>query len=93
MARIYVTNTMGEAQVRVAVVARQGDADLCVFRVKSWGLATGDARWFITTDRQAANKHIFIAPERFSEVKICFVQDQSEAGWRDHASARRGLFS
>ncbi len=43
MARVYQTAHMGEAHLRVAIVAAQGQADLLVHRVGSWGMASGDA--------------------------------------------------
>ncbi|MFZ6675492.1 DUF6150 family protein [Undibacterium sp. Xuan67W] len=82
MARIYQTHLMGEAHVRVAVVSSRGDADLLVHRVSSWGLAVGDARWFITRDKQDATVWIYIGSRGFSQVKICFVDTYGEAGWQ-----------
>jgi hypothetical protein len=93
MARIYVTDTMGEAQVRVAIVDTRGSADLWVCRVSSWGLAVGDERWFVTSDRQSATKRVFFTSQGMAQVKICFVPTLGEAGWRDPARARPGLFS
>jgi hypothetical protein len=93
MARIFVTDTMGEAEVRVALVDTRGDADLWVCRVSSWGLAAGDERWFITPDRQSATKRVFFTSRGMSQIAVCFVSTLGEAGWRDPSRARPGIFS
>ncbi|WNL44447.1 DUF6150 family protein [Dyella sp. BiH032] len=93
MARIYVTDTMGEAQVRVAIIDTRGDADLWVCRVDTRGLASGDERWFFTQDQGEATKRVFFTSRGFAQVKVCFVPTLGEAGWRDPSRARRGLFS
>jgi hypothetical protein len=81
MARVYQTASMGEAHVRVAIVAAHGEADLLVHRVGSWGLANGDARWFITRDKQDASVWIHTCSIGMAEVKVCFVDNYAEAGW------------
>ena len=82
MARIYQTAVMGEAHVRIAIVEERGDADLLVHRVSSWGLAHGDARWFITRDKQDATAWIFFTSRGFAQLKVCFVDTLGEAGWQ-----------
>lgn len=82
MARIYQASSMGEAQIRVALVNERGVADLLVHRVGSWGLARGDALWFITKDKQDATVWLFFTSLGMAEVKICFVDNYSEAGWQ-----------
>lgn len=82
MARIYQTASMGEAHVRVAIVEERGDADLLVHRVGSWGLAHGDARWFITRDKQDATAWVFFTSRGFAQLRICFVDTFGEAGWQ-----------
>ena len=81
MARIYQAETMGEADLRVALVTDRGRADLLVNRVGSYGLAVGDALWFITTQRQSANVIVFFCSEGFAQLKVCFVPTRGEAGW------------
>ncbi len=81
MARIYQAANMGEAQVRVAIVSARDDADLLVHRVGSWGLARGDALWFITRNKQDATSWIYPCSIGMAEVKVCFVDNHSEAGW------------
>jgi hypothetical protein len=81
MARIYQTTSLGEAQVRVALVADRAQADLLVYRVGSWGLAHGDALWFITRDKQDANCWIHMTSLGMAELKLCFVDTYGEAGW------------
>lgn len=80
MAHIYQTNNMGDADLRVAIVQR-GDADLLVHRVDSWGLAHGDAHWFISRDRQSATAGIYFTSQGYAQLSICFVDNASEAGW------------
>ncbi len=82
MARIYQTSSMGEAHLRVALVSARGEADLLVHRVGSWGLAHGDARWFITRDRQDATAWIYFTSPGMAQVKVCFVDNYGEAGWQ-----------
>ena len=85
MARIYQAASMGEARVRAALVSR-GEADLLVCRVSSWGMAHGDARWFITRDKQEATAWVYFTSIGMAQVKICFVDGLGEAGWqRPHA--------
>ncbi|SIT15501.1 DUF6150 family protein [Chryseobacterium gambrini] len=81
MARIYQVASMGEAHIRVAIVSR-GDADLLVNRVSSWGLAHGDALWYITRNKQDATCVISFVSVGMAQVKICFVDTYSEAGWQ-----------
>ncbi|MFZ3183989.1 MAG: DUF6150 family protein [Pseudomonas sp.] len=92
MARIYQTATMGEAHLRVAIVANRGMADLLVNRVSSFGLAAGDGLWFITRDKQEATALVFFTSIGMAEVKICFVDSYAEAGWQ-HPSRYEGRFS
>lgn len=80
MARIYQTNNMGEADVRVALVPRD-NADLLVHRVASWGLAHGDAQWCITRERQDATASVYFTSQGFAQLCISFVDQASEAGW------------
>lgn len=82
MARIYQAATMGEANLRVALVDSRGEADLLVFRVSSWGMAAGDALWFITRSRQDATASVFFSSPGFADVTVCFVSSRHEAGWQ-----------
>ena len=82
MARIYQAASMGEAHIRVALVNERGVADLLVHRVGSWGLARGDALWYITKDKQDATAWLFFTSLGMAQVKICFVDNYSEAGWQ-----------
>lgn len=91
MARIYQAATMGEAHVRVAIVESRGDADLLVYRASSWGMAHGDAHWFITRDKQDATAWVFFTSRGFADVQVCFVNNRGEAGWQQ-PSRFRGRF-
>jgi len=82
MARVYQSASMGEAHIRVALVHERGVADLLVHRVDSWGLARGDALWYITRDKQDATVWLFFTSLGMAQVKICFVDNYSEAGWQ-----------
>jgi hypothetical protein len=81
MARIYQTFDYGEARIRAAVVSHRGKADLCVHRVSSWGLARGDALWYITTNKQDANLWVYFDSYGAAQLRICFVDTYGEAGW------------
>jgi len=81
MARVYQAASMGEAQIRVAIVKDRGEADLLVHRVGSWGMAHGDALWFITRNKQDATVWIYPCSIGMAQVKICFVDNYSEAKW------------
>lgn len=72
---------MGGADVRVAIVPRS-NADLLVHRVSSWGLAQGDALWYLTRDRQDATSRVFFVSQGMAQLKICFVDSYGEAGWQ-----------
>lgn len=91
MGRIYQTPSMGEAHVRVAIVENRGEADLLVYRAHSWGAAYGDANWFITRNKQDANVWVFFTSRGFSQLRVCFVDNQGEAGWQ-RSSRFRGRF-
>ncbi|BEV03634.1 DUF6150 family protein [Chryseobacterium gambrini] len=82
MARIYQTASSGEAQVRVAVVNSRDEADLLVHRVSSWGVAHGDALWYITRNKQDATCVISFVSVGMAQVKICFIDTYGEAGWQ-----------
>jgi len=82
MATIYQTTSMGEAHVLVALVPQRGEADLLVHRASSYGMAMGDARWFITRDKQSANTWVCFTSPGFAHVKICFVDNDGETGWQ-----------
>ncbi|MDB5815834.1 MAG: hypothetical protein JWM03_1270 [Rhodocyclales bacterium] len=81
MARVYQTASMGEAHIRVAFVSDRGQADLLVHRVGSWGLAHGDALWFITRNKQDATVWIYPCSIGMAQVKVCFVDNYGETGW------------
>jgi len=80
MALIYQVPTMGEAEIRAALVER-GMADLLVHRVLVKGQARGDALWYITKIRQEATSRVWFGSIGMSQVKICFVDSYGEAGW------------
>lgn len=91
MARIFQAESMGEAHIRVALVSERGQADLLVYRVSSRGLAIGDARWFMTRDKQDANCWIYYCSMGMAHIKICFVDTPGEAGWQKE-SLYKGRF-
>ena len=96
MARIYQTPSMGDAKICVAIVTNQGEADLLVCRVSSWGMANGDALWFITRDPQSTQTWVYFSSEGISQVKVCFVDSMGSAGWIDRGQAAmryRGCFA
>ena len=82
MARIYHSREIGMANIRAALVTHPGEADLCVYRVSSRGLAHGDAYWFICRDQGEATACVHFTSIGMAQVKICFVSARGEAGWR-----------
>lgn len=78
---IYQTSNMGEAHLRIALVAR-GSADLLVHRVASPGMARGDALWYIRRDRQAARVLACFTSLGMAQLKVCFVDSYGDAGWQ-----------
>lgn len=91
MAIIYVSPTMGDANLRVAIVTERGFADLWVCRVDSRGMANTAARWFITPDRQMANTVVHFCSPGMAQLTVCWVNALGESGWRvpDHPLRRR----
>lgn len=86
MARIYQTSLQGEAHIRLAVVDNPAQAELWVCRMSSWGLAYGDARWFITNNKQDANVWAYFGSIGTAQLCIHFVPTVGMAGWqvREH---------
>ncbi|MDQ0639312.1 hypothetical protein QF042_002877 [Pedobacter sp. W3I1] len=82
MARIYQTTSMGEAHIRIALVTDRSQADLLVHRVSSLGLASGDALWFTTSNKQDATCWVFFTSIGMAQIKVCFVDSLGEAGWQ-----------
>jgi hypothetical protein len=81
MAKVFVSDSMGMADVMVAVVRDRGRADLLVCRVDTYGAAGGAGLWFMTLSRQSANLTVFFCSEGMARLKICFVPTRGEAGW------------
>jgi len=71
------------ADIRAALVDRPGEADLCVKRVSSRGLAHDDALWYICRHRQDAQVCVYFCSRGMAEVKICFVNNYSMTGWKN----------
>ena len=82
MARVYQTFDRSEAHIRAAIVDQPGWADLCVHRVESWGQAVGDGLWYITRAREDATVRVYFGSVGEAEVRICFVDTYSAAGWQ-----------
>ena len=81
MARIFVTDMMGEADILVAIVEEQGFADLLVHRVATRGLAAGDDRWYMTDTRGDATCLIYLCSLGMSQLTVCMVDSYGAAGW------------
>lgn len=91
MARIWQAFSIGDAQIRAALVDHPGEADLCVHRVTAQGLARGDSLWFITRDRQNATARVCFCSRGMAQIRICFVDTFSAAGW-SRAHPLKGCF-
>jgi Family of unknown function (DUF6150) len=81
MTRIYESPTPKDAQVRVALVTDKGQADLLVYRVQTWDSSHGGAFWFLTRSKQEAQVCVYFCSLGMAELKVCFVNSPSEAGW------------
>ena len=82
MARVYQSHNIGMADIRAALVDHPGEADLCVYRVGSRGLAYGDAYWYICRDRGDATAAVHFTSRGMAQVRVCFVADRGQAGWK-----------
>lgn len=82
MAWVYQAASLGAAQLRVALLHELGLAELWVYRASSPGLAHGDARWFITPDREMAHTTIALCSPGMAQLRVCFVASPGLAGWR-----------
>lgn len=92
MTRVYQTENMGMAHIRAALVDHPGEADLCVLRVSSWGLALGDARWYICRNKHDAQVWIWFGSRGMAQIRICFVNNYTQAGWRTESHPLKGRF-
>ncbi len=81
MTMIFQSQDAGMADIRAAIVKHQGEADLCVKRVSSRGLAHGEALWYLCKDRGDAQKAVYFTSQGMAEIKICFVKDYGATGW------------
>lgn len=91
MAWVFQAASLGEANIRIAIVHDRGQADLLVHRVGSKGLAHGDALWYITRCQQDATVWIYPTSIGMADVCVCFVNTYGEAGWL-HPSRYKGRF-
>lgn len=89
MAIIYQASSMGDANLLVALVNAPGEADLCVYRVSSRGLAASEALWYITRNRNDAQVRLFFTSQGMAQLKVCFVSAMGEAGWQ-HPHRHKG---
>ncbi len=81
MPRIYQTPVMGEAHIRAAIVHSESEADILVYRASSWGMAHGEAYWFITRNKQDADVWMFFTDQGFAQLKVYFVETRGQAQW------------
>ncbi|WP_431095002.1 DUF6150 family protein [Polaromonas aquatica] len=80
MPRIYESPTMGDADIRVALVSDLGQADLLVHRVSSWGLATRPWLWYMAP-KQDANLYVYFCSLGMAQLTVCYVDTYGQAGW------------
>jgi hypothetical protein len=91
MARIYQAPVMGEAQIRIAIVSNRAEADLLVCKVDSYGMAIGDALWYITRDKENATCRVYFTSVGMAQINIYMVTTRGEAGWQ-RAHPLKGRF-
>lgn len=80
MPRIYRSPTLGDARILVAEVTAQGQADLLVHKVSTWGLATRPWLWFMA-DKQDANVYVHFCSLGMAQLVVCYVGTYGQAGW------------
>ncbi len=90
MASVFVTDAMGMADWLIARVFDRGRADLLVNCVGSYGLARGEALWFLTDDREMSSMQVCFCSEGMAQLKVCFVPTRGEAGWVQAQHPLRG---
>lgn len=91
MPSVFFSPTMGDADLRIALVPERGFADLWMCQVDSPGLAYRDAYWFVTTDRQMATTVVHLCSPGMAQLLVCRVPTRGEAGWRlpEHPCRKR----
>jgi hypothetical protein len=54
-------------------------------------MAHGDAVWFMTPHRHDATLRVYFTSRGMAQVRVCFVDTYSAAGWR-HGHPLQGRF-
>ena len=86
MAKIHLVRQAYEADVVALKVMDAGEADILVFVEPGGARAIGDTHWFYAGKFQATTKLFWGGHRDAIALKVCFVKDESQAGWtKDHA--------
>jgi hypothetical protein len=80
--RIFKVTEATAAQVKVAVVTDESQADLKVIEVSQGEEVVKDGTWFITPSENEADLKVFITTDASqADVKIFYVTNAEQAGW------------
>lgn len=79
---IFRTNTIAEADLRIAEVQDKYAADLLVFRTEKPEAAKKDFFWHFSASPEAATLRIFEVNPEDADLTI-FYTTEHEAGWRN----------
>ncbi|SDC34836.1 DUF6150 family protein [Williamwhitmania taraxaci] len=88
----FETETVEQAKVKVFNVDTPEQADLLVFFVNTKPEVTKIGLWMeVETEPEAQALIIFVDDEKLADIKICIVEDITQAGWRNEA--KKGLLN
>lgn len=80
MAKVFVTDSSYDADIKVSKASSEYDADLKVFVVGSEYEATSDGLWcYVDSSGQATSKITWV--ESGGDLKVFFVDSSGQAGW------------
>lgn len=79
---IFLTNTMDEADLRIAEVQDKYAADLLVFRADSQKATEKDFFWNFASAQEDATLRVFEVAQEDADLTV-FYTSEVEAGWRN----------
>jgi hypothetical protein len=79
---IFRTNTIAEADLRIAEVQDKYAADILVFRTDQPEAAEKDFFWHFSATPEAAALRIFEVAQEDADLTVFYTTEQ-EAGWRN----------
>ncbi|UAA37101.1 hypothetical protein KIH87_10085 [Paraneptunicella aestuarii] len=83
--RVFQTFNRNEARRVIHITQHKGQADLCVYIVKSKSLAYKEAYWYISKNKLDSDAAFYFGSRGSACVNVYFVNSQAQAGWQnDH---------